>query len=109
MMIRRSTDGAFQVLDISNNKVIGAAPIGQVGNEWQVAGFGDFNGDGTADMLMRRTSDGAFTFYDLSANKIIASGRSAMSGRSKASAISSAIASCRRAGCGGTSSNHSSA
>jgi hypothetical protein len=37
---------------------------------WQVGGFGDFNGDGTTDMVLRNSSTGAFEVYDISNNAI---------------------------------------
>ena len=44
-----------------------AAPtaIGAVGLDWQVQGFGDFNGDGTDDMMLRNKSTGTFETYDI--------------------------------------------
>ena len=45
--------------------------MGQVGLEWQVAGFGDFSGNANeTDMLMRNTNTGAFEIYDISNNTI---------------------------------------
>jgi hypothetical protein len=43
MVLRDSNTGAFEVYDIANNNLTGAGELGQVGLEWQVAGFGDFN------------------------------------------------------------------
>ena len=43
--------------------------MGQVGLEWQVAGFADFSGRaGETDMLMRNSNTGAFEVYDISNN-----------------------------------------
>ena len=44
--------------------------MGQVGLEWQVAGFGPINGVGTSDMLMRNTNTGAFEIYDITGNQL---------------------------------------
>jgi hypothetical protein len=38
--------------------------------EWQVAGFGDFNGDGTTDMLLRDVNNGAFEVYDINNSRL---------------------------------------
>jgi len=46
--------------------------MGQVGLEWQIAGFGSINGAGASDMLMRDTNNGAFEVYDISNNQITA-------------------------------------
>ncbi len=45
--------------------------MGQVGLEWQVAGFGDFSGNGNeTDMLMRNSNTGQFEIYDISNNQL---------------------------------------
>jgi hypothetical protein len=38
--------------------------------EWEVAGFGDFNGDGTTDMMLRDTQTGYFEVYDINNSKL---------------------------------------
>jgi hypothetical protein len=38
-VLRDTQTGAFEVYDIANNQLIGAASLGQVGLEWQVGGF----------------------------------------------------------------------
>ena len=44
MMMRDTLTGTFELYDISDNKITSASAIGQVGLEWQVAGFGPANG-----------------------------------------------------------------
>jgi hypothetical protein len=39
MVLRNTNTGAFEVYDISNNQLTGAASLGQVGNEFQLGGF----------------------------------------------------------------------
>ncbi|MFZ2068550.1 MAG: hypothetical protein WAV27_21470, partial [Xanthobacteraceae bacterium] len=39
MLMRNSNTGAFEVYDIANNQLTGAAPMGQIGLEWSVAGM----------------------------------------------------------------------
>ena len=46
------------------------APMGQVGLEWQVVGFGSIDGAGASDMLMRNINTGAFEIYDIGNNQI---------------------------------------
>ena len=75
MLMRNSNTGQFEVYDIANNTIASAAPMGQVGLEWQVAGFGDFSGNpNETDMLMRDTNNGAFEYYDISNNTITGAG-----------------------------------
>jgi len=37
--LRNVNTGAFEVYDISNNQISGAATLGQVGLDWQLGGF----------------------------------------------------------------------
>jgi hypothetical protein len=39
MLMRNTNTGAFEVYDFSNNQLTTAAPMGQVGLEWSVAGI----------------------------------------------------------------------
>jgi hypothetical protein len=71
MLMRNASTGQFEVYDITNNQITSAAGMGQVGLEWQVAGFGDFSGHANeTDMLMRNSNTGAFEIYDISNNAI---------------------------------------
>ena len=38
-MLRNVNSGAFEVYDIANNQLTGAAPLGAVGTDWQLGGF----------------------------------------------------------------------
>jgi RTX calcium-binding nonapeptide repeat (4 copies) len=44
----------LQVLTIQNNAVTSATTIGQIGTNVSLGGIGDFNGDGTSDILMHQ-------------------------------------------------------
>src|SRR6185437_2694551 len=75
MLMRNGTSGALEIYDLGGNTLQGAAAIGQVGLEWQIAGYGDFSGNlGEADMLMRNSKTGAFEYYDMSNNRIVGTG-----------------------------------
>ena len=37
--MRNINTGAFEVYDIANNQIMGAASLGQVGLDWQLGGF----------------------------------------------------------------------
>jgi hypothetical protein len=39
LVLRNVNTGQFYVYDIANNQITGAAPLGQVGLEWQLGGF----------------------------------------------------------------------
>ena len=71
MLMRNGNTGQFEVYDVANNQITSAGPMGQVGLEWTVAGFGDFSGNANeTDMLMRNSNTGAFELYDISGNSI---------------------------------------
>jgi hypothetical protein len=70
MMLRSSTTGSFWIYNISANNIVGAASLGAVGLNWQMAGLGDFNHDGTTDMMLRNSGNGAFYVYDINSNQI---------------------------------------
>ena len=79
-MILRNTNGgagsnvgALEVYDIRNNQITGANLMGRVGFTWSVQGFGDFNGDGTSDMIMREALTGALQVYDIANNEFTGS------------------------------------
>jgi hypothetical protein len=38
-VLRNVNSGAFEVYDIANNQLTGAAPLGAVGLDWQLGGF----------------------------------------------------------------------
>jgi hypothetical protein len=73
-MFLRDSTGAFYIYDIGNNSILAAYPLGQIGVDWQVAGFGDFSSNpGETDMLMRATSapnTADFKLFDISDNSI---------------------------------------
>src|ERR671934_26856 len=72
MMLRNATSGQFEVYDIRNNNITSATGLGSILANSQVAGFGDFNGDGMTDMMVRDAIFGTFTAYDISNNIVVA-------------------------------------
>ena len=43
MVLRNVNTGAFEVYDIANNQITGAAALGSVGLDWQLGGFASSN------------------------------------------------------------------
>ena len=43
---------------MSNGHVTGGSAVGAMSTDWQVAGIGDIDGDGTSDVLWRNTGRG---------------------------------------------------
>jgi hypothetical protein len=72
MMMRNTGTGAFLIYDISNNQISSVSPLGAVGMNWQVAGFGPINGAGTSGMVLRDGNTGAFEAYDIANNQVTA-------------------------------------
>jgi hypothetical protein len=62
----------LEVYDIANNQITSAFNIGAVGLDFAVAGFADFNQDGTADMMLRNKTTGSFEVSDIKNNAIVA-------------------------------------
>ena len=62
--------GQFELYDIVNNQITSAFNIGTVGLDFAVAGFADFNQDGTTDMMLRNKNTGQFEVYDIRSNAI---------------------------------------
>jgi predicted RecA/RadA family phage recombinase len=73
--MRDAQNGALQYFDIKNNQVYAAGPMGAVGMDWQVVGFGDISGNANeTDMLMRDTQNGALQYFDIRNNQVHAAG-----------------------------------
>src|SRR5207245_2103670 len=71
MLLRNANTGGFEVYDISNNNITGAAFLGNVGMDWQVMGFGNFASFGETDMMLRNVNTGGVEVYDINNNQII--------------------------------------
>jgi hypothetical protein len=70
MIMREGANGDYEIYSIGNNAILTAAPLGQVGLEWQVAGVGAFNAPDTSDMILRNSNTGQFEIYDISNNTL---------------------------------------
>jgi len=69
-MMRNTKTGGLEVYDIANNQITGAAFLGTVGLDWQVAGFGPIHAAGASDLVLRNVNSGAFEVYDIANNQI---------------------------------------
>jgi hypothetical protein len=70
MILRRGSDGFYEIYDIGNNAILAGYLVGQVGTTWRFAGLGGFVGTDTTDMLLRNANTGGFEVYDISNNNI---------------------------------------
>jgi hypothetical protein len=70
MVMRNTKTGGLEVYDIANNQITGAAFMGTVGLDWQVAGFGPISAGGASDIVLRNVNTGAFEVYDIANNQI---------------------------------------
>jgi hypothetical protein len=77
MVMRNGSTGQFEIYDVGQNAILGAATLGYVESksqqaQWQLAGLGSFNGADTADMMLRNTTTGALELYDVNNNNFTA-------------------------------------
>jgi hypothetical protein len=70
MILRHSSYGLYEIYDISNNAILAAYELGQVGTDWQFVALGGFFGSDTTDMMLRNSNTGGFEVYDISNNNI---------------------------------------
>jgi len=71
MILRRGSDGHYDIYDIGNNTLLAAFNLGQVGTEWKFVGLGGFLGNDTTDMMLRNSNTGGFEIYDIRNNNIV--------------------------------------
>ena len=59
MLWHNPTTGNAEIWKIANNQWAGSVSLGTHNTDWQPAGVGDFNGDGTSDILWYNPTTGA--------------------------------------------------
>ena len=64
------TPAGFEVYDITNNQITGAAFLGTVGLDWQFAGIAPVHAAGASDLVLRNVNTGAFEVYDIANNQL---------------------------------------
>jgi hypothetical protein len=70
MILRNFNTGVFEIYDISNNAIMSAHALGQVGTDWNFVTLGPFFGSDTTDMILRNFNTGGIELYDISSNNI---------------------------------------
>jgi hypothetical protein len=73
LVLRNTNTGAFEVYDIANNQITGAALLGTVGLDWQFAGIAPVHSAGASDLVLRNVNTGAFQVYNIANNQITGS------------------------------------
>jgi hypothetical protein len=71
LIMQSQSTGVLEVYDIQNNTITGASQLGTVGTDWKFSGLGNFNGDGTTDLLLRNDQTGGLQIYDIKDDKIV--------------------------------------
>jgi Lectin C-type domain len=70
MILRSSTNGAFEIYNLGRNAILTAVQLGQVGLDWQFSSIGNFSGRGENDMLLRNSNTGGLEVYDIANNQL---------------------------------------
>ena len=76
---RNATNGGTTIWQMDGAHLLGerenagVAPLRSVGSPWAIAGFGDFDGDGTSDILWRNSSTGENYIYFMDGGLILPS------------------------------------
>ena len=65
----RDDDGTFFIADVTGGQIVGHL-VGAVGNEWRFVSTGDFNHDGTNDLLSVRDTDGMLVVHAIQNNHV---------------------------------------
>jgi hypothetical protein len=71
LIMHSQSTGVLEVYDIQNNTITGASQLGTVGTDWKFSGLGNFNGDGTTDLLLRNDQTGGLQVYNIKDDKIV--------------------------------------
>ena len=73
---RSASDGLTEIQFLNGNTAVGGGAIANnaLDASWNVAGVGDFNGDGMADLVWRRASDGLIEVQFMNGNAAIGGG-----------------------------------
>jgi serralysin len=70
----RNINGEVYIYQMNGATVSKEANLGDVSNDWQIAGTGDFNGDNKADILWRNRITGSAYVWQMNGNTKVAEG-----------------------------------
>jgi hypothetical protein len=88
-MVLRQASGQYEIYNIGQNAILAAAPLGQVGSDFEFLGLGSFATSTTNGMVLRSATSGVFEAYTISNNTVVGAanrGRSDRTGSWLASA-----------------------
>ena len=103
-LLFENASGAYAAWFMNGTSVIGGgATIVQPGQGWVYEGAGDFNGDGTSDLLFHNVDTGVYQTYDLTNGAVSGGGqigtccrRTTFSRRSATTTATAPAISCSR-------------
>jgi len=70
MILRRASDGLYEIYSLGGNKISTSSQFGQVGTDWQFVTLGGFDDDFTSEMLLRDSTSGGFEVYDITHDEL---------------------------------------
>jgi hypothetical protein len=70
MMLRRASDGLYEIYNLGGNASSAGSQFGQVGTDWQFVTLGGFDDDSTSEMLLRDATSGGFEVYDITHDEL---------------------------------------
>ena len=73
LLLRNVNTGGLEVYNIANNQITGAAFLGTIGLDWQLAGVAPIHAVGASDLVLRNVNTGAFQVYNIANNQITGS------------------------------------
>src|SRR5215475_6915978 len=70
--LMRRDDGLLLIEDVNNGQMTGHI-LGGLGTDWKIRGAGDFNGNGTSDLLSQQDVSGQLLIHSINNNAVVGS------------------------------------